>query len=227
VSGVLFDSKYQIVEKMSAGISQVESRVFGDITASYNVHASTPKVIGKDHNAAVVVAFSCESSSPAFGAVPTEQLCSPRAGSAQGSPASQQLSQNEDDFDQEGAALLEAAEAAVDVEDDLFIDLCADLFEAISSGQLDDVIQLVEEADIPANMRDDVGNTALHYAAFEGQASICEYLMDKGADIEATNIEHSWTPLVAAAFAGDISTVTILLERNPNVNHVDLHVSNP
>ncbi len=54
-------------------------------------------------------------------------------------------------------------------------------------------------------------------AAARGRTEEVKVLLEKGADINATD-SLRWTPLMTAAFNGKIDTVKFLLERGADVN---------
>ncbi len=56
-------------------------------------------------------------------------------------------------------------------------------------------------------------------AAARGQTNEVKVLLEKGADINATD-SLRWTPLMAAAFNGRIDTVKVLLSQGADVNLV-------
>lgn len=72
-----------------------------------------------------------------------------------------------------------------------------DLFRAVESGSFDEVVVCVEERRLDPNLRNDVGNTALHIAASKGLEKICCYLIEHGADLVAENKEGK-TPVALA-----------------------------
>lgn len=59
--------------------------------------------------------------------------------------------------------------------------------------------------------------TPLHYAVFHGNLEITEYLIEKGADVNARN-RNSDTPLHHAVLMGKVDIAKILLKHNANVN---------
>uniref|UniRef100_A0AAZ1XEC4 Myotrophin n=1 Tax=Oreochromis aureus TaxID=47969 RepID=A0AAZ1XEC4_OREAU len=58
----------------------------------------------------------------------------------------------------------------------------------------------------------DGGRKPLHYAADFGQTDVVEFLISKGADINAPD-KHGFTPLMTACFEGHLSCVKLLLEK--------------
>ena len=60
------------------------------------------------------------------------------------------------------------------------------------------------EVDVSA--QDELGYTALHYAAENGHVVASQLLLDAGADIDVRNNNQD-TPLHAAAFSGSIRLV--------------------
>lgn len=75
---------------------------------------------------------------------------------------------------------------------------------------------VVSGADVKARSR--LGNSALILAAREsGNSRAVEFLLDRGAEPNATNVFGA-TALMAAASAGDMDSVGLLLDRGANVN---------
>jgi ankyrin repeat protein len=66
------------------------------------------------------------------------------------------------------------------------------LFEAVRSSHLSEVKELLEKGANP-NARDEEGFTPLHYASFNGCASVAKLLLDSGADPNVGSKE-GWTP---------------------------------
>lgn len=66
------------------------------------------------------------------------------------------------------------------------------------------------EAGIPANLRDEKGNTLLMLAAYHGQPEAVSLLLDHHADPDARN-DREQTPLAGVAFKGHLQVARILL----------------
>lgn len=89
------------------------------------------------------------------------------------------------------------------------------LFAAIRAGDLAGVRSLVEGSKELANARDRRGSTPLMQAAMYGDAALLGYLLDHGAEVNATNDDGA-TALMRAA--GDYDKVNVLLERGAKVD---------
>ncbi|XP_058793336.1 myotrophin-like [Phymastichus coffea] len=87
----------------------------------------------------------------------------------------------------------------------------SELVWGIKNGDLDQVRDNIENKDIDVNQMID-GRTPLHYAADYGQTEVLRYLMDKGADLNATD-KHGITVLLAAIWEGHTNCVKLLLEK--------------
>ena len=70
-------------------------------------------------------------------------------------------------------------------------------------------------ADVKAAQAD--GATALHWAAYHGDASLASLLLDAGADVAAANRNGS-TPMWLAASRGDAAVVKALLAKGADAN---------
>jgi ankyrin repeat protein len=68
------------------------------------------------------------------------------------------------------------------------------LIEAAKRGDEEDVISLLQRNSELINQRDEVGATALHYAAFGGHRKVAKLLVDRGADINARDGQFGATP---------------------------------
>ena len=62
------------------------------------------------------------------------------------------------------------------------------------------------------NIKDSLGRTPLHYAAFTGTVEIAKLLVEKGANINAVDKSKQWTPLFFAYFMGRAEMAEYLLE---------------
>src|SRR5215471_13436809 len=68
------------------------------------------------------------------------------------------------------------------------------LIEAVKRGDLEDVKTTLEAHPELVHERDQSGATALHYAAFGGHREIVEQLVQRGADVNATDDRFGATP---------------------------------
>ncbi len=73
------------------------------------------------------------------------------------------------------------------------------------------IIKYLIEHGCDVNARDNVGDTALHYAVLKGYYSIMQLLIHYGADVNAKN-KLGQTPLRYAALKGDFDTVDYLIK---------------
>jgi len=60
-----------------------------------------------------------------------------------------------------------------------------DIFEAVEKGTVEDVRYFIEAKGVDVGVRDDEGYTPLHSAATKYEIEIVEYLISKGADVNA------------------------------------------
>ncbi|CAG9771848.1 unnamed protein product [Ceutorhynchus assimilis] len=76
------------------------------------------------------------------------------------------------------------------------------IWSAAQNGNIERVKKLSDSWKFQVDQRDSAGYTALHYAARNGHLSVCEYLVEKGADIDATTKSGLATALHRAVSAG-------------------------
>lgn len=92
-----------------------------------------------------------------------------------------------------------------------------DLREAIQQGDWDGAAAVLRAVPHCVNHTDTAGNTALHYAAAQGQDSFVERLLQSGASVNARS-KRGRAPLSSAVCAGKPSTVMVLLKAGANIN---------
>ncbi|XDC54899.1 hypothetical protein R6Z07M_006081 [Ovis aries] len=83
---------------------------------------------------------------------------------------------------------------------------------ALKNGDLDEVKDYVAKGE-DVNRTLEGGRKPLHYAADCGQLEILEFLLLKGADINAPD-KHHITPLLSAVYEGHVSCVKLLLSKD-------------
>ncbi len=71
------------------------------------------------------------------------------------------------------------------------------------------------------NVKDEYGNTPLHYASSEGQLELVKYLINKGADIHAKNNDRC-TPLRLAYNAPIVGVIYGIFGKDTNYGHLEV-----
>lgn len=95
-----------------------------------------------------------------------------------------------------------------------------DVFEAACLGELEKLKQLVEKNPSLVKAYSPDGFTALALAAYLGQKDTVEYLISKGADVNAkANNTTGFTPLTGTVSENHTEIAKILAENGANVNH--------
>ncbi len=95
-----------------------------------------------------------------------------------------------------------------------------EIFKAAAEGDLAKVQALVENNPDLAKARDEKESSPLHGAAAAGHIEIVEYLLSKGADIDARNNANQ-NPLLYAAYNGKTPVVKLLLEKGADFKELD------
>lgn len=91
-----------------------------------------------------------------------------------------------------------------------------EIFEAINSNDIGRVKVLVAKDTTLLNVRDKVGNTPLHQAVISGSVPITEFLIEKGADLNAINTQ-SITPLITAITNGKDDVSKVLIKKGADI----------
>lgn len=95
--------------------------------------------------------------------------------------------------------------------------IAADIFNAAEQGLLDTVKTLIESNPQLINISDEGGYTPLHKAAYNNQVEVVEYLISKGADLNAVSSSGS-TPMHGAAFYGHPEAARVLIENGAEID---------
>ncbi|XP_035232481.1 myotrophin-like isoform X2 [Stegodyphus dumicola] len=82
---------------------------------------------------------------------------------------------------------------------------------SLTNGDLDQVKDFVENQGVDINASID-GRLPIHYAADYGQKDVLNYLIDKGANIDAKD-KYGISALLAAIWEGHTSCVKLMLEK--------------
>lgn len=85
-----------------------------------------------------------------------------------------------------------------------------DLMWALKNGELEEVKAIITAEDVNRTLEG--GRKPLHYAADSGHTDLVEFLISKGADVNAAD-KHNLTPLLTACFENHLSCVKVLLEK--------------
>lgn len=98
-----------------------------------------------------------------------------------------------------------------------------EIHDAAKQGDLAKVRFLLARDPTLISSKDDSGNTPLHEAVFTAHAEVAEFLLSKGADVNARE-KNGATPLILAAMGGKVEidgqggVVTLLLAHKADIN---------
>lgn len=93
----------------------------------------------------------------------------------------------------------------------------ADIFAAAKGGSLNYVKKFIEADPKLVNMRSALKDTPLHWATSCGCTEIVKYLVEKGADVNATNLTGK-TPLHLAAMRSNKEYIKLFIAAKADVN---------
>ncbi len=95
-----------------------------------------------------------------------------------------------------------------------------EIFDAIKNNDLSEVKSLVEADISTVNLKDNAGNTPLHFAAIAGSVEIIELLLSNGADINSVNNQEK-TPLHESIANKQDYASKVLIERGADIDRQD------
>ena len=93
-------------------------------------------------------------------------------------------------------------------------------------GGKPDVLRLLLDRNADVHMRDDEGNTSLHFAASHGHPEVARMLLERNAEVNTRNNDGS-TPLLRALGARNPDAVWFLLDYNADVHMHDNEGNTP
>ncbi|KAM4706377.1 ankyrin repeat and SAM domain-containing protein 6 [Rhinophrynus dorsalis] len=92
-----------------------------------------------------------------------------------------------------------------------------DIFHAVKMGNLQLVIEIVDEDPNQVNAVNADGASPLMIAAVTGKLELVQLLVDKSADINKQDSVHAWTALMQATYHGNKEVVIYLLNQGADV----------
>mmetsp|Transcript_44742 Transcript_44742/g.112786 ORF Transcript_44742/g.112786 Transcript_44742/m.112786 type:complete len:721 (-) Transcript_44742:142-2304(-) len=101
-----------------------------------------------------------------------------------------------------------------------FLPPSADVFEATKRGDLDAVQRFLENGS-RVDECDKDGSSLLHWAAYNNRYEVAEYLLSKGASLDAANSTEGNTPLNFAVMGGSQRVFSLLLNAGADLHHTD------
>ncbi|KQT61451.1 hypothetical protein ASG52_00745 [Methylobacterium sp. Leaf456] len=110
----------------------------------------------------------------------------------------------------------ETPPSAPPVLDDATLAFAARVFQYARMGHAEELAGLFAQG-LPANLRNDKGDSLLMLAAYNGQTEAARVVLEAGGDPELAN-DRGQTPLAGAAFKGDAGIVDLLLDRGAAVD---------
>lgn len=100
--------------------------------------------------------------------------------------------------------------------DDETLAFAGRIFQYARMGHADELAELFEQG-LPANLRNDKGDSLLMLAAYNGQDAATRVILEAGGDPELPN-DRGQTPLAGAAFKGETEITRLLLAHGAKVD---------
>ncbi|MFC2156852.1 ankyrin repeat domain-containing protein [Acidobacteriota bacterium] len=101
-----------------------------------------------------------------------------------------------------------------------------DIFDAVKNENTPKVKALIDKDASQLNIKDEAGNTPLHHAVIIGSTSIIEFLLSKGADIDAQNTRLN-TPIHDAIQNKKENISALLIERGADLSKTNINEQTP
>ena len=104
-----------------------------------------------------------------------------------------------------------------------------EIIKAAKSGDLASIRMLLELDATLIGARDKDGSTPLHCAVWKGHQAAVEFMLERGADVNAQNQNEHWgtTPLHAAAHANQAAIAKMLLDHGADMKAKDMEGRTP
>ena len=100
--------------------------------------------------------------------------------------------------------------------DDETLAFAGRVFQYARLGHADELAELFSQG-LPANLRNDKGDSLLMLAAYNGQEPATRAILEAGGDPELAN-DRGQTPLAGAAFKGELEIAKLLLGHGAQVD---------
>jgi len=95
-----------------------------------------------------------------------------------------------------------------------------EIHDAVVQGNIANIRAILSGQPDLVNAKDEKGSTLLHLACNKGNLEVVEFLIEKGADIEAVN-SGGFTPLQIASSRGQREVVELLINKGSNINAIN------
>ena len=95
-----------------------------------------------------------------------------------------------------------------------------DSFSFYIAKQKEDVCNLFVEAGMDVDCRDSAGTPMICIAARSGRKSMIDWLLEKGADINAISQDRGYSAVMDAVWKSSLDIVKILIEKGANLNFI-------
>ncbi|KAK8740103.1 hypothetical protein OTU49_003034 [Cherax quadricarinatus] len=96
-----------------------------------------------------------------------------------------------------------------------------EIIRLVNSGDINAIKNLLLTGEAKVGESDSSGMTALHHAAYKGNANLCKMLLAHGLDVNSDTHDHRYSALHFAALSGSTETVQQLLTAGAKTYHTN------